>query len=115
MLSSHRILTFSAPRLRRAVPDIVAFTDRIHSQKDNLNIGVTIVFDSVLLNEGNGYHSNHGIFIAPVTVLYVLSVSIVHILDANYVKVILVKMVAQKRQHPAMQIQEKRDKDLSQC
>lgn len=38
---------------------------------DNLHMLESIVFETVLLNERNGYHKNHGIFIAPVTERYV--------------------------------------------
>lgn len=52
-----------------------------------------IVFDHVMMNLGNCYHSNHGVFIAPRTGLYMFSVSIssenkvnVHNVDTAIVK-----------------------------
>lgn len=40
-----------------------------------------IVFDAVNLNVGNGYRSNHGIFIAPFDGIYVFSASVLSYMD----------------------------------
>ena len=40
----------------------------------NPSIGDVLVFPNVLLNEGNGYNNNSGIFTAPVSGIYLLTV-----------------------------------------
>lgn len=51
-----------------------AVLDQVH--KTGLAKGDTLVFNNVKLNLGDGYHSNHGIFIAPKPGLYVFSASV---------------------------------------
>lgn len=56
-----------------------------------LGIGQNIVFDRVLLNLGNCYHEQHGVFIAPVQGLYLFSVSILSHSHTDQIDVQLVK------------------------
>ena len=56
--------------------DRVAFFARLSSHSPKLQHGQVIVFSDVLTNVGNGYHSNHGVFIAPVAGVYVFYASL---------------------------------------
>ena len=42
------------------------------------------MFETVLLNIGNGYHDNHGLFTAPVSGIYVFSVSMMNQADSDH-------------------------------
>ena len=54
----------------------VAFTAIKVGNQDNIGINQNILFDHVELNEGNGFHVNQGVFIAPTTGIYVFSFTI---------------------------------------
>lgn len=56
----------------------IAFHAVADANQSHLGKGQNIVFETVLLNLGSGYHNQHGIFIAPVGGLYVFSVSILN-------------------------------------
>ncbi|WAR19158.1 C1QT3-like protein [Mya arenaria] len=65
-------------RIRNA-PDIpVAFTAVKMASQANIGVNQNILFDNVILNEGNGYHSQHGIFIAPINGLYLITATLLH-------------------------------------
>lgn len=49
----------------------------------HITTGQNVVFDTELLNVGNGYHSEHGVFIAPYPGIYVFSVSILSYVDPH--------------------------------
>ena len=72
----------------------VAFFARLTTKTPNLAHNQDIVFDHVVTNVGNGYHGNHGLFVAPVSGLYVISATVMaylpgptrHISHAKVVK-----------------------------
>ncbi|XP_060594391.1 uncharacterized protein LOC132748774 [Ruditapes philippinarum] len=67
----------------RAATNFVAFHAVLSSPYiDHLGDNDNIRFDSVLLNEGDGYHNQHGLFITPKPGFYLFSVT----LAANYDK-----------------------------
>ncbi|KAH3773628.1 uncharacterized protein LOC127845017 [Dreissena polymorpha] len=60
----------------RTVPSTIAFTAIKHTAQTDIGINQNILFDQVLLNDGGGFHVQHGIFIAPVSDYYLFSTSI---------------------------------------
>ena len=58
-----------------------ATTDK--GEVPNLGIGQHIALDQVLINLGNGYHSQHGLFIAPKAGIYIFSASIMSYKNAH--------------------------------
>ncbi|KAH3853730.1 cerebellin-1-like [Dreissena polymorpha] len=59
-------------------PEVVSFTavkaiDQIH-----IGINQNIIFDKVISNIGNGYHADHGLFIAPTSGIYLFSTTLLH-------------------------------------
>ncbi|XP_060582497.1 complement C1q-like protein 4 [Ruditapes philippinarum] len=52
----------------------VAFTSVLSNQIPHLGSHQTVIFDSVVTNIGNAYHSNSGIFVAPYKGAYVFTV-----------------------------------------
>lgn len=48
------------------------------SSQSHLDRGQNIIFETVLLNVGDGYHDQHGVFIAPVPGIYVFSITIMN-------------------------------------
>lgn len=87
-VSKRLLLTGSASK-----PSTVAF-HAVNTQSDVNNIGPqqTILFNSVLLNNGNGFHANHGAFFAPKAGLYLFSVSLLSSHQPNrYVEANIVK------------------------
>ena len=71
---------FSAPRrASRFVMDdyeTVAFHATRLGMLDHITVNQTLVFNSVKLNMGNAYHASGGIFIAPVSGIYIFSTSV---------------------------------------
>ncbi|KAL4230591.1 Complement C1q-like protein 3 [Mactra antiquata] len=65
-------------RKKRQVPyeGTVAFSAVLTHSLSNLGVDQNIVFDHVITNIGNGYNENHGVFLAPVTGIYVFHISI---------------------------------------
>ena len=51
----------------------VVFTAIKTLNSDNIGVGQNIVFDHVEINQGNGYHPGHGLFIAPVSGIYMFT------------------------------------------
>lgn len=68
----------------------MAFHAVADQKQTHLGKGQNVVFETVLLNIGDGYHNQHGIFIAPTAGVYVFSVSIMndygHRLQVNLLK-----------------------------
>ena len=64
--------------MTREIAEAVAFHVTIDAPAHfaHLNTGQVIVFDSVHLNTGGGYHSAAGIFIAPKSGTYLFSLSV---------------------------------------
>ncbi|XP_052767959.1 uncharacterized protein LOC128208435 [Mya arenaria] len=65
-------------RIRNAPEVPVAFTAVNMVLQGNIGVNQNILFDNVILNEGNGYHPLHGIFIAPISGLYLITASLLH-------------------------------------
>lgn len=71
-------------RARRAENEVpVAFFASLTQHLGSLGENQSIPFDRVLTNIGNAYHSTSGIFIAPVTGIYVLSLTMLSFGDAQ--------------------------------
>lgn len=51
----------------------VAFMAQLSTALINPLVNTVVVFDAVLTNAGNGYNSGSGIFVAPVSGLYSIS------------------------------------------
>ena len=66
----------------------MAFTARLSVNTPKLQHGQDIVFDNVLLNLGNGYHKQHGAFIAPVSGVYSFSVSLLSVSPHCHAKLV---------------------------
>ena len=67
--------------LNPATPTRVAFFARLTNQTTPyLDANQDIVFNNVVTNIGNGYHGNHGLFVAPVPGVYVFSTTLVSFL-----------------------------------
>ena len=62
--------------LNPASATLVAFFVRLTNKTPHLDPNQDIVFDHVVTNVGNGYHGNHGLFVAPVSGLYVISATV---------------------------------------
>ncbi|XP_052765695.1 complement C1q tumor necrosis factor-related protein 3-like [Mya arenaria] len=69
---SQKRLVFSQPEMP------VAFSAFKNADLGSVNANQNIVFDSILINEGNGYHSNHGLFIAPQSGIYFFTITLLH-------------------------------------
>ena len=67
----------------------VAFFAKLSKQFPQTNRNQTIVFDKVVTNQGNSYHSSHGIFTCTTPGLYVFSVTLMT--DSQYAHAKLVK------------------------
>ncbi|XP_060575588.1 uncharacterized protein LOC132733030 [Ruditapes philippinarum] len=70
---------------QRAATNFVAF-HAVLTQQYNGNLGgnENIRFDSVLLNEGDGYHNQHGLFITPKPGFYLFSVTLATYYDKPF-------------------------------
>ena len=71
----------------------VAFFARLTNLTPHLDPNQDIVFDHVVTNVGNGYHSSHGLFVAPVSGIYVISTTLLSYLDGPGVHVNHAKLV----------------------
>ncbi|KAL4225656.1 hypothetical protein ACF0H5_016345 [Mactra antiquata] len=80
------------PRIRAFQQSPVAFHATINAAGNinHITIGQTIVFDKVKFSIGGGYHSQHGLFIAPKAGIYIFSVSALSS-DHNHLQVALEK------------------------
>jgi hypothetical protein len=56
--------------------ETVAFHATRTGTLDHIRVNQTLVFNSVKLNIGSGYHASGGIFIAPVSGIYIFSTSV---------------------------------------
>ena len=56
----------------------MAFSALRNNASDGVGANQNIVFDHVQVNQGNGYHSHHGLFIAPRSGIYFFTVSLLH-------------------------------------
>ncbi|XP_052791280.1 complement C1q tumor necrosis factor-related protein 3-like [Mya arenaria] len=66
-------------KVRRLLPETpVAFSAFKQADQNNINKNEFITFEKVNVNEGNGYHSTHGLFTAPVSGTYFFSVTLLH-------------------------------------
>ena len=54
----------------------VAFSAKLGSETEPLPVGSTVVFDSVIYQDGNGYNPGNGVFTCPETGVYMFSVVI---------------------------------------
>ncbi|XP_052765878.1 caprin-2-like [Mya arenaria] len=64
---------------RRSIPEtLVAFSAFLGHDQINVDRNEIIIFDSVLVNTGHGYHSSLGSFIAPVAGVYFFTVTLLH-------------------------------------
>jgi hypothetical protein len=61
----------------------VAFTAGLTNAMTNLGPNQNIVFDHVETNIGNGYNSHHGVFVAPVSGIYVFYASLLSVRDTT--------------------------------
>ena len=68
----------SASEVRRYVPNTVAFFATVNLIPSNQHLGLhqNIVFEDVVTNIGNAYNNHHGVFIAPVSGLYLITTSL---------------------------------------
>ncbi|XP_052774313.1 uncharacterized protein LOC128212944 [Mya arenaria] len=64
---------------RRSPPEMaIAFTAVKVAAQTGTGINQNILFENVILNQGNGFHSNHGVFIAPQSGIYLFTASLLH-------------------------------------
>ncbi|XP_052778251.1 cerebellin-1-like [Mya arenaria] len=64
---------------RRQPPEmLVAFTAVKTATQSGIGIKQNIIFENVILNQGNGFHSQHGVFIAPQAGIYLFTASLLH-------------------------------------
>ncbi|KAH3889178.1 uncharacterized protein LOC127850121 [Dreissena polymorpha] len=63
---------------RGIIASPVAFTAVKVISQDNIGVNQNIQFENVVLNDGGGFHANHGIFIAPVGGYYLFTTSFLH-------------------------------------
>lgn len=70
-----RLLDVSTPPLSQNTSSVVAFYAYLSTTLGQTSLGPdhTIKFDVVKTNQGNGYHSGSGVFIAPQTGFYVFT------------------------------------------
>lgn len=65
-------------RLSDQPPEVVSFTAVKSIDQTHIGINQNIIFDQVISNIGNGYHADHGLFIAPTSGIYLFSTSLLH-------------------------------------
>jgi len=76
------VITFSFEdvRLQRFAPEnLAAFTAIKVASQSSVGVNQNIIFEKVLLNEGNGFHSQHGIYIATQRGVYMFTANLVHV------------------------------------
>ena len=66
------------PRVFVAPEVPVAFSAFRNSASGGVGANQGIVFDLVQVNQGNGYHNQHGLFIAPQSGIYFFTTSLLH-------------------------------------
>ena len=67
----------SQVRSRRTIPEMpVAFTAVKVTDQTNVGINQNILFEQVVLNEGNAFHPHTGVFIAPRSGIYCFHASV---------------------------------------
>ena len=71
----------------------VAFFARLSKITPQLAPNQDVVFDHVVTNVGNGYHGNHGLFVAPVSGLYVFSATVMAYLPGTTLQIKHAKLV----------------------
>ena len=76
-------------RQKRSVTH-VAFSSYLSHELNHLNVGRTIKMDHTLINDGNGYNRNTGIFMVPTAGVYLLTYSIQNFHKTHHVEVELV-------------------------
>ena len=54
----------------------------IYIQND-VGVNQNILFDDIVLNEGGGFHPQHGLFIAPAREIYIFTAAVLHPPQAN--------------------------------
>ena len=59
-------------------PDVPVAFSAYRNIAGTVGAGQSIVFNVVYVDQGNGYHQNHGLFIAPQSGIYVFLVSLMH-------------------------------------
>ena len=67
-------------KLKRRSPSnstLVVFTAVKETTQDGLGLNQNILFDKVVLNEGNGFHPIHGVFIVSRRGVYLFTISLV--------------------------------------
>ena len=76
--------------IRRQTTGSIAFSARLDTQDVTVHAGQYIPFDQIVTNIGNAFHSHSKVFIAPVSGVYVFSVSVIsednHFIEADLVK-----------------------------
>lgn len=55
---------------------LIAFSVALNNNLTNLGVGQNIRFDTIIINEGNGFNIHHGTFTAPISGVYVLNAKI---------------------------------------
>ena len=71
----------------------VAFFARLTNSTPRLDPNQDIVFDHVVTNVGNGYHGNHGLFVAPVSGIYAISATVMSYLPGPALHINHAKLV----------------------
>ncbi|KAH3716075.1 hypothetical protein DPMN_058791 [Dreissena polymorpha] len=62
---------------------VVAFTAVKTDIQNNVGVNQNIFFDNIVLNEGGGFHPQHGLFIAPARGIYFFTATVLHPPQAN--------------------------------
>jgi len=81
---SQHVNASSAIDKRQGYEGPVAFTAIKVQNQANIGLNQKILFDRVDLNEGNGFHANQGVFIAPASGIYIVSFTIASNPSNNY-------------------------------
>jgi len=83
--------TLPSPSFRQSAPtEAVVFTAVKTQTQEHIGINQNIVFDHVEINEGNGYHSDHGLFIAPVSGIYMFTCTLLRPPSPKYLHALIV-------------------------
>jgi len=69
--------------VRRIQPELmVAFQATKISRQSSKGLNQNVQFERVSLNIGNGYHTQHGVFVVPKSGIYVMSVTTLHAMQS---------------------------------
>ncbi|XP_052268963.1 cerebellin-3-like [Dreissena polymorpha] len=71
------------PKRQESPQPVVAFTTVKTNNQDNVGVNQNILFDTIVLNEGGGFHSQHGLFIAPARGIYIFTATVLHMPQAS--------------------------------